>query len=77
MSVYATQYGTWSIDSKYDAMTVTTGYFGWRFVAMLVSWLTYWNNSAFWCAVSLLVGPLSLRALCGCVTYYPDKTIDQ
>jgi hypothetical protein len=33
-------------------------------------------NIAFYSAVSLLVGPVSIKALLACSRYYPDKTVD-
>lgn len=66
----------YSIESKYDTLSVSTDYIGWRLVAMLISYFVYMNNGAFWMCASLFAGPLSLRALCGCKPFHPDKTID-
>ena len=42
-----------------------------------VGWLVYMSNLNFGLIVSLMVGPVSLRALCACSRYYPDKTVDR
>ena len=73
----ASQNGYYYLTSKYDTMEVKTNCIGWRFLAMLVSYFCYLNNGAFWCVVSLFVGPLSLRSVVGCRSYYPDKIIDR
>ncbi len=61
---------------KHTRVRVPTSVFGWRLWAIFVGWFVTFMNCNFYLLVSLLHGPLSLRALFSCNVYYPDKTVN-